>query len=56
MDEKVLKAWRFLDGKPHMAIEPPDTALNDLCIVPNSGLILLANSAPKILSYYVPKG
>lgn len=32
----------------------PGTDLNDLCIVPNSGLFFMATEAPKILSYFVP--
>lgn len=40
-------------GKAYTAVEPgPD--LNDLCVVPDSGLFFLANEAPKVLSYYIP--
>ncbi|GAU95273.1 hypothetical protein RvY_06919 [Ramazzottius varieornatus] len=53
MDSKILKLWERETGKPVTSIEP-GTDLNDLCIVPDSGLIFMANEAPKILSYFVP--
>ena len=40
-------------GKPFTSIEP-GTDLNDLCIVPDTGMLFMANEAPKILAYYVP--
>lgn len=41
-------------GKAYTHIEPEDTSLNDLCMMPGTGLLFMANEAPKILSYYVP--
>lgn len=29
-------------------------ALNDLCVVPDSGMLFMANEAPKVLVYYIP--
>lgn len=40
-------------GKPFTSIEP-GSGLNSLCLVPNSGMIFMANEAPKILVYYIP--
>lgn len=53
MDSKILKMWHRDTGKPYTSIEP-ESDLNSLCMVPESGLIFIANEAPKILTYYVP--
>ena len=42
-----------LQGKAYTSIEP-GTDLNDMCVVPGSGLLFMANEAPKMLSYYIP--
>lgn len=53
MDSKILKLWDRHSGKPYTSIEPgPD--LNNMCLVPESGLIFIANEAPKIFTYYIP--
>ncbi len=44
---------RYFKGKPFTSIEP-GTNLNNLCLVPNSGMIFMANEAPKILVYFIP--
>ncbi|XP_041358765.1 nucleolar protein 10-like isoform X2 [Gigantopelta aegis] len=53
MDTKILKLWERKTGKAFTAIEP-GTDLNDLCQVPSSGLLFMANEAPKIMTYYIP--
>lgn len=53
MDQKILKLWSRNDGKPYTAIQTPSD-LNDLCIIPSTGLLFLANEDKKILSYYLP--
>ncbi|KAK3084770.1 hypothetical protein FSP39_018588 [Pinctada imbricata] len=53
MDSKILKLWHRDTGKPYTAIEP-GTNLNDLCLLPDSGLLFMGNEAPKILTYYLP--
>lgn len=53
MDTKILKLWNRNNGTPLTAIEP-GVNLNQLCVVPSSGLIFLANEAPKILTYFIP--
>ncbi|VDM43209.1 unnamed protein product [Toxocara canis] len=53
MDSRVLKMWNEKDGKPFAAIEP-GTGLADFCRYPDSGLLLFANEAPKMLQYFVP--
>jgi len=41
-------------GKAWTSVEPSDTKLNDLCMVRDTGMLFLANEAPKILAYYIP--
>ncbi|XP_062591859.1 nucleolar protein 10-like [Saccostrea cucullata] len=53
MDTKILKLWDRETGKAFTSIEP-GTNLNDLCLLPNSGLLFMANEGQKILSYYIP--
>lgn len=53
MDTKILKLWDRTTGKVFTSIEPGRN-LNDLCIIPNSGLILMANEDKRMLSYYIP--
>ncbi|OWF53780.1 nucleolar protein 10-like [Mizuhopecten yessoensis] len=53
MDTKILKLWNRETGKAFTSIEP-GTNLNDLCLLPESGMLFMANEAPKILSYYIP--
>lgn len=53
MDSKILKLWNRNDGKAYTAIEP-GTDLNDLCVVPKSGMMFMATEAPKVLTYYIP--
>ena len=44
----------ILQGKAYTHIEPEETSLNDLCLMSGTGLLFMANEAPKILTYYVP--
>jgi len=44
----------MLQGKAWTSIEPTDTKVNDLCMVRDTGMLFLANEAPKILTYYIP--
>ena len=53
IDSRILKIWEQDTGKPFTSIEP-ESKLNNLCVFPNSGLLFLANEAPKILTYYIP--
>ncbi|KAL3882105.1 hypothetical protein ACJMK2_028476 [Sinanodonta woodiana] len=53
IDSKILKIWNRNDGKPFTAVEP-GTNLNDLCMIPGSGVVFMANEAPKVLSYFIP--
>src|SRR6218665_1545638 len=43
----------FAQGKPYTSIQS-ELKLNDVCLVPNSGMIFIANESPKILIYFIP--
>ena len=43
----------MLQGKPFTSIEP-GVKLNDLCAIPNTGMLFIANEAPKIQTFYIP--
>ncbi|OQV11808.1 Nucleolar protein 10 [Hypsibius exemplaris] len=53
MDTKILKIWERESGKAVTSVEP-GSDLNDLCIVPHTGLMFMATEAPKMLSYFIP--
>ncbi|KAI9024086.1 WD40-repeat-containing domain protein [Hyaloraphidium curvatum] len=52
-DTKIIKLWNQETGAALTSIEPPND-INDLCVVEESGLILVANEGVQIQSYYVP--
>ena len=43
----------MFQGKVFTSIEP-GTELNNMCVVPDTGMIFLAHEAPKMLTYYIP--
>ncbi len=53
IDKRACKIWDRNTGKPFTSIEP-GTNMNNICLVPNSGMIFMANEAPKMLVYYIP--
>ncbi|KAL8582117.1 hypothetical protein ACOMHN_004037 [Nucella lapillus] len=53
MDSKILKMWHRDTGKPYTSIHA-ESDLNSFCVVPESGLVFMANEGPKILTYYIP--
>ncbi|KAK5969215.1 hypothetical protein GCK32_003493, partial [Trichostrongylus colubriformis] len=53
MDSRVLKIWNEVEGKPFAAIET-EHALNDFCRYPHSGLIFMANEAPRMQQFFIP--
>nr|XP_054772894.1 nucleolar protein 10-like [Lytechinus pictus] len=52
-DSRAVKIWNQSDGKPYVTVEA-EHDFNDVCLVPNSGLMLMACEAPKLLSYFIP--
>ncbi|KAJ1962909.1 Small ribosomal subunit biogenesis, partial [Dipsacomyces acuminosporus] len=53
-DARVIKLWAVDSGRPFTSIEPPSD-INDVCVVPNSGLMFVANESMEIQSYYIPQ-
>lgn len=53
-DKKVLKIWDKQTGKVHVNIETP-SFINDVCLVPRSGLFIFACEQSRLLSYFLPK-
>jgi ribosome biogenesis protein ENP2 len=52
-DAKALRIWHCSDGSPFTAIEP-DHAINDVCYLPETGMVFMACEDSKMLSYYIP--
>ncbi|XP_043935240.1 nucleolar protein 10 [Protopterus annectens] len=52
-DSKILKMWNKDTGKIFTSIEP-EHDINDVCLYPDSGMLLTANEAPKMNIYYIP--
>lgn len=52
-DTKIVKIWDTETSENFTSIEPGVT-INDMCVYQNSGLIFLANEAPKNSVYYIP--
>ncbi|KAJ2156206.1 Small ribosomal subunit biogenesis [Coemansia sp. RSA 552] len=53
-DSRIIKLWNAQSGKLFTSIEPPND-INDVCLVPNSGLIFVAGEASEMQSYFVPQ-
>ncbi|KAJ2865668.1 Small ribosomal subunit biogenesis [Coemansia erecta] len=53
-DARVIKLWSAQSGKPFTSIEP-EHAINDVCLVPGSGLLFAAGECSEIMSYFVPR-
>ncbi|XP_033645409.1 nucleolar protein 10-like [Asterias rubens] len=52
-DSKAVRIWDLQTSKAFTAIEP-EHDINDMCLVPSSGLILTANETPKLGVYFIP--
>ncbi|KAM8952569.1 nucleolar protein 10 [Pelodytes ibericus] len=52
-DSRIIKMWNKNTGKIFTSIEP-EADVNDVCIYPDSGMLLTANEAPKMNVYYIP--
>jgi len=53
-DNKIIKIWSAVDGTPFSSIEPP-LDVNDVCPVPDTGLIFVANEGRPMHTYYIPQ-
>jgi len=53
-DKKIIKIWSTTDAAPYTSIEPP-LDINDVCPVPSSGLLFVANEGKPMHTYYIPQ-
>eukprot|EP00959_Pyramimonas_sp_CCMP1952_P329536 6899223-Pyramimonas_sp.AAC.1 len=52
-DTRSLKIWNQTTGKTYTVLEPADGDINDVCIWPNSGLVVsvpLICGCPKVIN------
>lgn len=54
-DEKVIKIWSTSGDCPNLVSINPANNVNDMHIVPDSGLLWLANEGSPLTAYYVPQ-
>lgn len=53
MNKSIVKMWEKNTGKPYSHIMG-SSHFNNLCVVPETGLLFIANESPKIQTYYIP--
>lgn len=53
-DTKVVKIYNQDSGKNFVSIEMA-ADVNDVCLVPDSGLFFVANESPKMFTYFIPE-
>lgn len=53
MDEAILKIWDENSGKQIAYIES-ESKFNDMCTIPNTGMMFFAQQTSKMLTYYIP--
>ncbi|XP_058808997.1 nucleolar protein 10 [Phymastichus coffea] len=55
MDNNIIKIWEKQTGKIYTSIEAESTTqFNDLCIIPDTGLMFIANEDKKLQTYFIP--
>ncbi|KAJ2610732.1 Small ribosomal subunit biogenesis [Coemansia sp. RSA 1804] len=53
-DAQAIKLWSAESGRAFTSIEPAH-AINDVCVVPESGLLFAAGESSEIMAYFVPQ-
>ncbi|GFR41480.1 hypothetical protein Agub_g2171, partial [Astrephomene gubernaculifera] len=53
-DRHIVKVWDINNGEGYTSIEPEEGDINDVCVWPDSGLIMVANDSPNMHGYFVP--
>ncbi|GLC33816.1 hypothetical protein PLESTM_000122600 [Pleodorina starrii] len=53
-DRHIVKVWDINTGEGYTSIEPEEGDINDVCVWPDSGLIMVANDTPHMHGYFVP--
>jgi len=53
-DTKIIKIWNQQTGEGFTTIEPPSN-INDVCVFPDTGLLVAANESSKVQAFYIPQ-
>lgn len=53
MDSSIVKIWEKNNGKLYTSIEAQHD-FNDMCVIPNTGMVLIANENTKMQTFYIP--
>ncbi|MEW5309812.1 MAG: hypothetical protein WDW38_001668 [Sanguina aurantia] len=54
-DTRIVKVWDASTGEGYTSIEPSAGGdINDICVWPGSGLIMMGCDAPRIEAYFIP--
>ncbi|GLI68720.1 hypothetical protein VaNZ11_013206, partial [Volvox africanus] len=53
-DRNIVKVWDINTGEGFTSMEPEEGDINDVCVWPDSGLIMVANDTPNMHGYFVP--
>jgi len=53
MDSRIVRMWDRNTAEPYVSVEAT-TDFNDLCLVPNTGMMFMANEDKKMQTYYIP--
>jgi ribosome biogenesis protein ENP2 len=53
-DTKICKIWNKSSGKVFTSVEAAHD-INDICVFPNTGLLMMANEGVQMQSYYIPE-
>lgn len=53
-DNRVVRIWDPETGEGVTSIEPAAGSINDVCVIRNSGLMLMALESTQIPSYFIP--
>eukprot|EP00200_Dunaliella_tertiolecta_P014606 CAMPEP_0202392444 /NCGR_PEP_ID=MMETSP1127-20130417/92376_1 /ASSEMBLY_ACC=CAM_ASM_000462 /TAXON_ID=3047 /ORGANISM="Dunaliella tertiolecta, Strain CCMP1320" /LENGTH=682 /DNA_ID=CAMNT_0048994951 /DNA_START=66 /DNA_END=2111 /DNA_ORIENTATION=- len=53
-DRHICKIWDINTGEGYTSIEPTEGDINDVCLWPNSGLLMVGCDASVIQGYFIP--
>jgi ribosome biogenesis protein ENP2 len=53
-DNKIIRVWNRENGTMFTSIEPPNP-INDICVVPDTGMVFVAGEAVQMHTYLVPE-
>ncbi|CAL7942770.1 unnamed protein product [Xylocopa violacea] len=53
MDSSIVKIWERDSGKLYTSIES-QYDFNDMCVIPGTGMLLIANENTRMQTYYIP--